>query len=180
MRIRQIKPAFWGDSKIAELPEPTRLFYVGLWMIADDAGWLRWDAVEVSRDLYGYDGRARRERRVAAMFTALVEAGRVTLHPCGHAQIPTMPEHQHLAALDKQVRTVLKDHSRECHPETREDPRKPAETRLGKERVMVGEGNGSSWKGSAAALLSQRDEEDRAEVARLAAQGRLPRPRAVS
>jgi hypothetical protein len=41
VRIRQVKPAFWADSRLAELPERTRLFYIGLWMIADDAGWLR-------------------------------------------------------------------------------------------------------------------------------------------
>ena len=156
MRIRQIKPAFWSDGRIAELPEGTRLFYVGLWMIADDAGWFRWDPVEVARDLYGYEGRARRERRTAAMFDQLTAIGRIVLHECGHAEVPKLGDHQHLAGSTKQVRSSFNEHLRGCvsptpaHP--REDPRTPADPRespprLGKERVRSGDGTEKERKG---------------------------------
>ena len=52
MRIRQVKPAFWTDARIAALPAPARLFYIGLWMVADDAGWLRWDPSQIANELY--------------------------------------------------------------------------------------------------------------------------------
>jgi len=154
VRIRQIKPAFWADARIAELPEPTRLFYVGLWMIADDAGWLRWDPIEVARDLYGYESRRRRERRVVAMFDQLVTAGRVMAHPCGHAEVPTLTEHQHLGGSTKQVRTVFNDHTRGCLTTPRESPRMPADARIGKERsgtdvVEERERNGTVRNGNA-------------------------------
>lgn len=175
MRIRQIKPAFWSDGRLAELPEGTRLFYIGLWMIADDAGWFRWDAVEVARDLYGYEGRTRRERRTTAMFEQLVGIKRVIVHPCGHAEVPKLADHQHLAGAAKQVRTAFNEHLRGCvsptPATTRDDPRVPVETRLGngKEKVMVGNGQVSEGKGSARAsadALARRDEEDAAEAAR--------------
>jgi hypothetical protein len=38
MRIRSIKPEFWSDERLARLPILTRLFYIGLWNEADDAG----------------------------------------------------------------------------------------------------------------------------------------------
>jgi hypothetical protein len=160
MRIRQVKPAFWSDEKLAELPESTRLFYVGLWMIADDAGWLRWNAIEVARDLYGYESRGRRERRTAAMFDALVAAKRVVVHPCGHAEIPRMVTHQRLSGPTKQVQTTLNEHLRVCHSSpspagSRDDPQSPANPRPERngtdvERGTVRNGKGTG-KGSAPA-----------------------------
>ena len=94
MRIRSVKPSFWADAKIADLAEPTRLFYVGLWMVADDAGWFRWDVREVARDLYGYESPRRREVRSERMFNELVTAGRVVLHPCNCLHIPHLVDHQ--------------------------------------------------------------------------------------
>lgn len=175
MRIRQIKPSFWSDSRLAELPESARLFYIGLWMVADDAGWFRWDPVEVSRDLYGYEGRAKRERRASAMFDALVSAGRVVVHPCGHAEVPKLSDHQHLAGVQKQVRSAFNEHLKECVSRSpanpREDPRNPVETRLGKVRNgkdVVREGTVREGQESARATadaLARRDEEDAAEAA---------------
>lgn len=50
-RIRYIKPDFWKDEDIAELPYQVRLFYIGLWNFADKAGRLedrpKWLKVEI-------------------------------------------------------------------------------------------------------------------------------------
>ena len=150
MRIRQIKPAFWSDGRIAELPESTRLFYVGLWMIADDAGWFRWDPIEVARDLYGYESRSKRERRTIAMFDSLVAIGRIVLHDCGHAEVPKLADHQHLAGITKQVRTSHNEHLRTCISRSpapsREDPPTPAEARSGNGKDVVGLGSVSEGK----------------------------------
>ena len=40
-RIRSIKPEFWEDEQIAQLPYPCRLFYIGCWNFADDFGILK-------------------------------------------------------------------------------------------------------------------------------------------
>ena len=149
MRIRSVKPSFWADAKIADLAEPTRLFYVGLWMVADDAGWFRWDVREVARDLYGYESPRRREARSGRMLDELVVAGRVILHPCGHAEVPHLPEHQRLSGATKQVKTVLNDHLRKClssqpPADPRTSPQVPGTERIGTERIRnVEERNGT-------------------------------------
>lgn len=174
-----MKPAFWSDAKVAELPEATRLFYIGLWMIADDAGWLRWEPSEVARDLYGYEGRARRERRTAAMFDQLVTAKRVVLHPCGHAEVPKLSAHQHLGGSTKQIRTSFNEHLKGCvspsPADARDDPRMPAEARIGngKERVMVRNGKERSGQSTAHAPDGARLEEE-TEFSQ-----RVPRPQVV-
>jgi hypothetical protein len=43
-RIRTVKPEFWTDSKIKNLPKPTALFFIALWNFADDQGILEADA----------------------------------------------------------------------------------------------------------------------------------------
>lgn len=152
-----MKPAFWSDAKVAELSERTRLFYIGLWMIADDAGWLRWDAIEVARDLYGYETRTKRERRVGAMWSELVEAKRVVVHDCGHAEIPTMPGHQRLAGATRQVTTIHTEHQRQCMT-PRASPHIPADPRHGKERLGTVEGNGQVRSGTVAREGEEKNE----------------------
>lgn len=39
-RIRTIKPEFWTDEKVVQLPFEVRLLFVGLWNFADDEGYL--------------------------------------------------------------------------------------------------------------------------------------------
>jgi hypothetical protein len=141
MRIRQVKPGFWTDAKLAELREPVRLFYIGLWMIADDAGWLRVDVPEIARDLYGFDGRKRREANVATYLEALVAAKRVRVEECGHALVVKLRDHQHLAGSTKQVKTIEREHAR-CAPQNpagpRIDPPPPAPVSKGLGKVRNG------------------------------------------
>lgn len=40
-RIRTIKPEFWTDSLLVQMPHLTRLLYVALWNVADDHGFVR-------------------------------------------------------------------------------------------------------------------------------------------
>lgn len=40
-RIRTIKPDFWTDEKIVQLPFHTRLLFIGMWNFADDEGRLK-------------------------------------------------------------------------------------------------------------------------------------------
>lgn len=39
-RIRSVKPEFWIDEKIVELPMAARLLFIGLWNFADDQGYI--------------------------------------------------------------------------------------------------------------------------------------------
>ena len=132
MRIRQIKPEFWKDAKMADLSEGARLFFIGTWQLADDAGWMRWDVANIAAELYPFEGRTSRERRVQRHADALVRTGRLDLRDCGHAQVPTMPTHQHLAGTTRRVTTVALEHSRCGIPATpRDSPRLPAPVSIG-------------------------------------------------
>lgn len=41
-KIRAIHPSFWSDTTLAECSMCARLFYIGLWNFADDAGVFEW------------------------------------------------------------------------------------------------------------------------------------------
>jgi hypothetical protein len=160
MRIRQVKPAFFKDARIAELAPSVRLFYIGLWMLADDAGWLAWDVAEVGNELYGYQPRKRRERDAAAYLDALVAAERVVRYDCGHLSIPTMTDHQRLSGMTKQVRTTLKEHETRCVPHTpadaRDSPHVPDTERNG---IGTGKGIGTERLGTERKARERANEE---------------------
>jgi hypothetical protein len=94
MRIRQVRPEFWTDETLAELPDSARLFYIGLWAVADDDGWIEWQPRRIGALLYPYRTAQRRERDVAAWSELLVKDGRLRLLECGCGHIPTLPRHQ--------------------------------------------------------------------------------------
>lgn len=98
MRIRQIKPAFWSDKVMAHLPKSTRLAYIGLWMLADDAGWIvRFDCEQASAELYPFEPVHRRERDMGIEVARLKDAERVRGYDCGCLEVPHLPEHQRIA-----------------------------------------------------------------------------------
>ena len=97
MRIRQVRPEFWTDPTIGRLPIAARHFYIGLWNVADDGGWLSWAPSELGALLFPYETPTRRERDIEKWGKALMDAGRLILHPCGCAEVPTLPKHQRIS-----------------------------------------------------------------------------------
>ncbi|MBI3978671.1 MAG: hypothetical protein HY331_10855 [Chloroflexi bacterium] len=125
MRIRQVKPEFWKDPDLAKLPLTARLAYIGLWGLADDSGWFRFDVPSMALELFGYEPRTRRERMIVGALEVLVAAKRVEPHECGHALIPTLVDHQRFAGETKRVYTVLKEH-KQCPRVPAGPPQPPA------------------------------------------------------
>lgn len=167
MRIRQVKPSFFKDARIAELTPAVRLTYIGLWMLADDAGYYRWDAAEAGLELYGYESRGKRERDVTAHLAALVAAERVTLlsdpkfgyECCEHIFIPTLTDHQRFGGPTKRVTTYQREHA-DCPripADTRDSPPIPDPVRNGTERY----GDGTERYGTVDAR--KRDDETETE-----------------
>ena len=72
-RIRTIKPEFWEDEKIAKLPMPCRLFYIGLWNFADDQGVFRGNPAILKSKIFPYDENLRISE-ISKWIDALVEA----------------------------------------------------------------------------------------------------------
>jgi hypothetical protein len=96
MRIRQVRPEFFTDPLTARLSIGTRLIYIGLWCVADDAGWLRWDLSQLAVLILPYESVHRREDHIAKARDELVTASRIELLDCGCAVIPTLPRHQRI------------------------------------------------------------------------------------
>ena len=94
VRIRQVRPEFFSDPTVSHLSPETRLTYIGLWCVADDAGWLEFDSDHVAALLYPYESVRVRTRRVERARDELVETARMMLYPCGCALIPTLETHQ--------------------------------------------------------------------------------------
>lgn len=176
MRIRQVKPAFWTDATIAELPASVRLFYIGLWMLADDAGWFRWDVPQIANELYGYESRRKRERDVGAFADLLEGSQRFARLDCGHAFIPTLMTHQRISGEGKRVLTFSREHQScpRVPAETRDSPPIPDTVRNGRERVRnVTVRNGTPRAGEPDGPLAEVTE-FRARVTEFRA--RVPRP----
>lgn len=72
-RIRSIKPEFWEDEKIGSLPIPCRLFYIGLWNLADDQGVFRANSSILKSRIFPYDENLR-VSEISKWLDALVKA----------------------------------------------------------------------------------------------------------
>lgn len=141
MRIRTVKPEFWTDEKLVELPDSTRLFFVGLWMLSDDAGFFRASVREIANELYSFRPVRRRERDVEGWMARLVELGVVRLLDCGkHGLVPNLVDHQWMAGTTKRVYRIRQEHEGErARGEPAGSPRGPEDPRVGREGNGIGE-----------------------------------------
>ena len=89
-----IRPAYWTDADLqTRLTAEVREFYIGLWMEADDEGYIDWDLVRIGAELYPYRGPAWRRARLVRWAESL--APHLVVLDCGrHAVIPSLPKHQ--------------------------------------------------------------------------------------
>lgn len=69
-RIRSIKPEFWSDAKIADLPKATALFFIALWNFADDQGIIEDDSRSLALRIPMY-----RSQDIEKMLNALWRVG---------------------------------------------------------------------------------------------------------
>lgn len=89
-----IRPAYWTDADLhTRLTAEQREFYIGLWMLADDAGYVAWDIDRVGAELYPYKTPAWRARRLPEWISTLEPHVR-TLECGKHVVIPNLTKHQ--------------------------------------------------------------------------------------
>lgn len=94
MKSRTVKPVFWKDPVVGHWNDGQRLFYIGLWMLADDTGYVQADTAAIAAELYPYRSPAVRVRETKARLDTLQGLGKVQLLPCGrHAVVPSVREH---------------------------------------------------------------------------------------
>lgn len=112
-RTRLIRPEFFADETMAGVADSTRLFYIGLWTLCDDAGYFEARGRQIAAALYPYHGTGRREKLTAAAMAKLIELGRVVMLECGiHGRVPTLPRHGQKGGTKSE--TYLSRHRTSC------------------------------------------------------------------
>ena len=110
---------YWSDSDLfLKLDAGEREVYIGLWMLADDAGWMPRDIPAIAAAMYRYVDRAPREEYLAAVLVRLREMGKVESFRCcihlpaveryprsGKKTTEHLNEHQTHSNGDKRIRT---------------------------------------------------------------------------
>jgi len=98
---------------MAALPPEVRLTYMGLWCLADDAGYFEWEPVQLAAQLYVHAMPDARLEAVSRHLDALLEASRIRRLECGvHGLVPTLPDYRIKGG--EQLYTVKKRHDKRC------------------------------------------------------------------
>lgn len=71
-RMRTVKPEFWTDSRMVALPMEARLFFIGLWNFADDAGLLEDDPLAIKMQVFPGD-----DIDILPLIEGLISKGRI-------------------------------------------------------------------------------------------------------
>jgi hypothetical protein len=112
-RTRLIRPEFFSDETLATVGDATRLFYVGLWTLCDDAGYFDLKPRQIAAVLYPFRGQAARQRLTDKALAELESLGRVRVLTCGiHATIPTLPGHSIKGGT--KAETYFRRHRNDC------------------------------------------------------------------
>jgi hypothetical protein len=74
-RIRTIKPEFWGDEKLAPMEPITRLVFLGLISMADDAGRLLDSVKQIDAMLFPLTEDSARESLAILSRTGRIQRG---------------------------------------------------------------------------------------------------------
>lgn len=83
MRGRYVMREYWSDSDLfLRMTSGEREIYIGLWMLADDEGWMPRDIPAIAAALYRYEDRTAREANVRSTLDHLRVLGKITSHRC--------------------------------------------------------------------------------------------------
>lgn len=97
-RIRSVKPEYWTDEEIGELPRDARLLYIGLWNLADEHARLRGDARYIKGQLLPYDDDLD-AKAVDDLLAILASADKVRRYESSgrsYLWLPALAKHQRL------------------------------------------------------------------------------------
>ncbi len=103
-RTRNLKPGFFKNETLTELPYETRLLFAGLWIIADRSGRLEDRPKRIHAELFPYDWKID----VDKMLEQLDEHGfilRYQMNGASYIQIPKWYEHQN--PHHKEIESVI-------------------------------------------------------------------------
>lgn len=94
MRGRYLMREYWSDSDLfLRLTAEEREVYIGLWMLADDDGWLPRDVPGIGAALLRYLDRSPRDARIRSALRRLGAIGKLTSHKCGCLHLPAVSKY---------------------------------------------------------------------------------------
>lgn len=94
MRGRYLMREYWSDSDLfLKLTAEEREVYIGLWMLADDEGWLPRDVPGIAGALLRYEDRSPREGRIRLALRRLATIGKVQSLRCGCLYLPAVSKY---------------------------------------------------------------------------------------
>jgi hypothetical protein len=86
-RIRSIKPEFWDDEAVGELPRDARLLFIASWNLVDDEGLLRWAPDYLKAHAFAYDADMT-VAKTKRLMRAIEERGFVFVYSGGRTTQP--------------------------------------------------------------------------------------------
>jgi hypothetical protein len=101
MRIRSIKPEFFEDEDLAQLPPHARLLFIGTWMMADRNGVLENRPKLLQVRIFPYE--SGKPSDVSQMIPLLIDGGYLVpfeVEGRGYLWIPTFTRHQRITGKE--------------------------------------------------------------------------------
>lgn len=169
MRGRYLMREFWSDSDLfLRMSADEREFYIGLWMLADDAGWMPRDVPAIGAALYRYVDRAPREENVRRWLDRLRDLGKVeSLRCCIY--LPVVERYPRAGKKSNEHQAEHKRHSKRSRRIQKDTDPSPVPSLPDPTNAPARPPDG----GAVADYLRERDEADQREMEQLVASGRL-------
>lgn len=109
MRIRSIKPELWTDLRTGEWNAEAALFFVGLWMVADDAGRLRLEPRLIAAALDPFEAKFGGARGIGDLLDQLIADGRVLAYEVAGERFGLVANFARHQVINKPSRSRLPD-----------------------------------------------------------------------
>lgn len=125
-RARNIKPSFFTNPDLAELPDQAKLLFIGLWMLCDCQGKMLYDPRRIRAEIFPYDMHLD----CTGLVRCLHGAGFVRLYSVEgkvYLWIPTFTKHQHTHIKEKPH--GFPDYSDDCDIEPDKPGASPVQAR---------------------------------------------------
>lgn len=117
MRGRYLMREYWSDSDLfLRLTADEREFYIGLWMLADDEGWMPRDVPAIGAHLFRYEDQAPRMARVRAGLERLRQLGKVESYRCGCLHLPAVERYPRAGKKTTEHHIAHQSHSKTFKP----------------------------------------------------------------
>jgi len=128
MRGRYLMREYWSDSALfTRLTAEQREIYVGLWTLADDAGWLPRDVPAIAAALYRFEDHEPREARLRVALARLKVLGKLESYRCGCLFLPAVAKYPRAGKKSVEHQSVHQTHlnGSEPHSNALPDPTLP-------------------------------------------------------